>query len=394
MSHHYSGPDFGFPHGDARLDLTDLYAFPKPGEADKSILIMNVHPSAVVNPPGPTTREPFAPKALYELKIDTNGDAVADIAYRVRFSSSADGSQTATVRRVEGAQAAETGDSGQVIIEAAPVSTGRDARVTEAGRYRFFAGWRSDPFFFDTRGALNDLQFTGDDFFIDKDVCSIVLEMPNSALGPKRVGLWARTLDGAGGAWVQADRGALPAQAVFLVGSERDGYHAGEPANDARFIAVFAHALEHTGGYAPEEARRVAGTLLPDMLSYDPTRPASFPSNGRTLTDDAADAFLAVLTNGKVTGDKVGPHIDLLAEFPYLGPPHKSGGLQLRLSRPSFARRPGAGALHEGGRYEPTRESAVHREGPHHRRARRHVAQLRRPPRGLTARRLRPTVPR
>src|ERR1700724_190634 len=154
MSHHYSGPDFGFPHGDARLDLTDLYAFPKPSEADKSILIMNVHPSAVVNPPGPTTREPFAPAALYELKIDTNGDAVADVAYRVRFSSSADGSQTATVRRVEGAQAAETGDSGQVMIEAAPVSTGRDARVTEAGRYRFFAGWRSDPFFFDTPGGV------------------------------------------------------------------------------------------------------------------------------------------------------------------------------------------------------------------------------------------------
>ena len=64
-------------------------------------------------------------------------------------------------------------DDGQVIIEAAPVSTGRDACVTAAGGYRFFAGWRSDPFFFDTRGALNDLQFTGDDFFIDKDVCSI-----------------------------------------------------------------------------------------------------------------------------------------------------------------------------------------------------------------------------
>ena len=174
MSHHYSGPDFGFPHGDARLDLTDLYAFPKPSEADKSILIMNVHPSAIVNPPGSTTREPFAPKALYDLKIDTNGDAVADIAYRVRFSSSADGTQTATVRRIEGAQAAETGDSGQVMIETAPVSTGRDARVTEAGRYRFFAGWRSNPFFFDTRGALNDLRFIGDDFFIDKDVCSIV----------------------------------------------------------------------------------------------------------------------------------------------------------------------------------------------------------------------------
>ena len=84
MSHHYSGPDFGFPRGDARLDLTDLYAFPKPGDASKSVLVMNVHPSAVVNPPGLTTTEPFAPEALYELKIDTNGDAVADIAYRVR----------------------------------------------------------------------------------------------------------------------------------------------------------------------------------------------------------------------------------------------------------------------------------------------------------------------
>jgi Domain of unknown function (DUF4331) len=324
MSHHYSGPDFGFPHGDARLDFTDLYAFPKPGEADKSILIMNVHPSAVVNPPGPTTAEPFSPEALYELKVDADGDAIADIAYRVRFSSSEDGSQTATLRRVEGAQAAGMSDDGQVIVEAAPVSTGRNARLTEAGAYRFFAGWRSDPFFFDTLGALNNLQFTGDDFFADKDVCSIVLEVPNSVLGPKRVGLWARTLDGAGGGWTQADRGALPAQAVFLVGAERDAYLTGEPANDARFVAVFAHELEHAGGYTPKEARRVARTLLPDMLSYDPRYPASFPRNGRTLTDDAADAFLAVLTNGKVTGDRVGPHGDLLIEFPYLGAPHNA----------------------------------------------------------------------
>jgi hypothetical protein len=52
MSHHYSYPDSMFPHGDARLDLTDLYAFPKPGAAGKSILIMNLHPSMGENPPG------------------------------------------------------------------------------------------------------------------------------------------------------------------------------------------------------------------------------------------------------------------------------------------------------------------------------------------------------
>jgi len=324
MSHHYSGPDFGFPRGDARLDFTDLYAFPKPGSATKSILVMNVHPSAVVNPPGPTTAEPFAPEALYEFRIDTNNDAVADVAYRVRFSASENGSQTATLRRVDGAQAAGIGDGGQVIVASAQASTGRDARVTEAGEYCFFAGWRSDPFFFDVHGMLNNQQFTGDDFFADKNVCSIVLEVPNADLGTKRVGVWARTLVDAVGGWVQADRGALPAQAVFLVGTERNAYMGGEPADDHRFVSVFAHALEHIGGYAPEEARRAARTLLPDVLSYDPTRPACFPSNGRTLTDDAGDAVLAVLTNGKVTEDKVGPHGDLLVEFPYLGPPHNA----------------------------------------------------------------------
>src|SRR5258707_5387609 len=194
MSHHYSGPDFGFPHGDARLDFTDLYAFPKPGDTGKSILIMNVHPSAGENPPGPTTAEPFAPEALYELKIDTDGDAVADIAYRVRFSAFERGAQTATLRRVDGPQAAGTGDGGRVIIDGAPVSIGREARVTEAGDNRFFARWRSDPFFCDVQGAKNNLQFTGDDFFADKDVCSIVLEGPTPALDVKKVGLWPRRL--------------------------------------------------------------------------------------------------------------------------------------------------------------------------------------------------------
>ncbi len=114
MSHHFSGPNVGFPRGDARLDLTDVYAFPKPGDPGKSILIMNFHPSVGINPPGPTTDELSAPGALYELKIDTDGDLVADIAYQVCFSSSQDGTQTATLRRVEGAQAAGTGEGGQI----------------------------------------------------------------------------------------------------------------------------------------------------------------------------------------------------------------------------------------------------------------------------------------
>lgn len=120
------------------------------------------------------------------------------------------------------------------------------------------------------------------------------------------------------------DRGARASQVPFLAGEQNDAYRAGEPVDDARFVGLFAHALEHMGGYTSEEARRMAGTLLPDILHYDPTRPAFYPDNGRTPSDDAVDGFLAILTNGKVTNDGVGPHTDLLAEFPYLGSPHKS----------------------------------------------------------------------
>ena len=66
-----------------------------------------------------------------------------------------------------------------------------------------------------------------------------------------------------------------------------------------------------------------AGHPLARALVFEAVRPEL-----RRL-DDAADAFVTVITDGKVTGDGIGPHEDLLAEFPYLGPPHKRdrGGL-------------------------------------------------------------------
>jgi hypothetical protein len=289
---------------------------------------MDAHPSVGVNPPGQTTAEPFAPEAIYELKIDTDGDHVADIAYRVRFTSAGGNNQTVTVRRVTGPDAAGIDGDGELVVEDAPVSLGSEPTIVESNGYRFFAGWRSDPFFFDAGGALNDMNFTGDDFFADKDVCSIALEVPNDALGSTPgINIWHRTLvpgNGAGSGWVQADRGARTQQAVFLPGEQRDAYLAGEPAEDERFVDGFAHALEHAGGYSPEKAREVASHMLPDVIRYDHREPARYPENGRTPTDDVPDYFLPLFTNGKVTGDGVGPHTDLLDEFPYLGPPHGS----------------------------------------------------------------------
>jgi hypothetical protein len=104
---------------------------------------MNVHPSEEINPPWPATAEVFAPEALCELKIDTDGNAISDIAFRVR-SSSDDGAQTATLRRLAGAPATGMGDGGQIIVEGTPVSAGREAGVTDAGGYRLFAVRRGD----------------------------------------------------------------------------------------------------------------------------------------------------------------------------------------------------------------------------------------------------------
>ena len=63
--------------------------------------------------------------------------------------------------------------------------------------------------------------------------------------------------------------------------------------------------------------------LLPDMLRYDPGKAAEYP-NGRALTDHVVAARLALISNNAIPHDGLGPHDDLLEEFPYLGPPHES----------------------------------------------------------------------
>jgi hypothetical protein len=312
MSHHYSGQNFGFPHGNPLLDFTDLYAFPKPGDAGTSIIIVNVHPSVSFQPPGPTTVTPSSNDALYEIKIDTDGDLIANILYSVCFAAAADGKQTATLRRVEGPAATGTGEHGRVILDDAPVSTGTEATVTDAGGYLFLPAG----------AAIDNLQFTGTDYFLDKNISSIALEVPNSELGSGKLGLWVRTLDGATGSWVQADRGSKPSQTPFLSGDSNSAYLAAQPSEDARFIPVFAHALEHGGGYTPQEAMIAAALLLPDIMHFETAHQAAYPANGRALTDDASGHLLAVFKNGKLTSVGVPPHNDLLAGLRYVGAPH------------------------------------------------------------------------
>jgi hypothetical protein len=321
MSDHLDVPDLK-PPMNASLDITDIYVFQKPDDVNKTILVFNVNPIA------PMFADAFASEAIYELKVDTNADTIADIGYRFTFSPKEQGAQTATVRRVSGEQARGAGKEGEVLFQDVPVAFGEAFTSAENDAYRFFAGIRSDPFFFDLDGYKSDMHFTGADTFLDKNVFSMVLELPNSALGSNpRVGIWARVLVPKEDLpFFQIDRMGRPlVNVAFTKDEDKATLNHSEPAQDRDLFTGKFTDLLVSYGRSQEDARQTALSLLPDILDYDYSRPAGY-RNGRTLTDDIIDIQMTVLTNGAVTTDKVGPHQDLLPTFPYLGPPHLSGG--------------------------------------------------------------------
>ena len=86
--------------------------------------------------------------------------------------------------------------------------------------------------------------------------------------------------------------------------------------------------MGHTGNYTPEEAIAAIDKerTLPDVLSFDPSKPAEYP-NGRVFTDDVINYRVAFLTKNECPPTGLKPHTDVMREFPYLGTPHsKSSG--------------------------------------------------------------------
>ena len=110
-----------------------------------------------------------------------------------------------------------------------------------------------------------------------------------------------------------------PLQAVFLPGERRAAYLTGKPKR--MMIGSLAFSRTNWNTQAPIR-RRMQGPWPKDYCQtfFITTLAARcpFPRTARTLIDDVVDVFFSLLTNGKVTGDKVGPHRDLLDEFPYV----------------------------------------------------------------------------
>jgi Domain of unknown function (DUF4331) len=325
MSNHFSADNLKFPGDDRRLDLTDLFVFTAPASHPATtVLILDCNPTSAPPPiPAPVTGPEFRPGAVYRINIDTDGDHHADIAFTFTFSAYQNGTQTGTAWHATGAQARQPEPAGQVLTTALPVSFDATARPVQAGPVRLAAGLRSDPFFADVEGALHGFAWTGHDDFAGNNVDSIALEIPHDLLGGPPIGVWASISLRRNGTLEQMDRGGNPTINPFInPDGEKNLFNTRHPADDvAHYLQPWTAILQNAGGYTPGQARAAALQVLPDILHYDHTQPATYP-NGRTLTDDVYSTRFAWLTNGKIPPTGLKPHHDLLPEFPYLGPPN------------------------------------------------------------------------
>lgn len=334
MSNHFTGLSLGSPLGDQRLDLCDLYAFGASGDPSRTVLILNANPNA----------DALHPDAVYRLNIDNDGDYLTDLAFSWVFGPpAADGSQTYSVFMATGPESRKPEAVGTKIVSDAAVSFGTQANVVISGDYTVAAGSRSDAFFFDfdgikslfdTSGSRNftapqlsgQSPWTGVDSNATANVFSMAIELPTATLAPKsELHIWGRCSVRRDGELVHADRAGHPSVSSFFNTDEtKEEYNAAEPVNDrARWTDQFVHLLGHTGDYTREEAIAALDEhgILPDVLHFDPSKPAAYP-NGRTFTEDVIDIRVAFLTKNEAPPSGLTPHTDTLDRFPYLGNPH------------------------------------------------------------------------
>lgn len=198
MGHHFDSPT---SVEDPRIDPTDFFVFP--GAGNTTVFVLNVNPDAGCNAPAQ-----FRDETLYEIRIDVTGDLTEDVALQATFSAAARGSdeQVMTVTLARGDAAGRTEPGEQV---------GQGAVGTEvalSGGGRAWAGKAADPFTANFSGhaafigalmgdgALRPEVFSDGSLheghpansFSQRDVMSLVFEVPNSVLGDAgTIGAWA-----------------------------------------------------------------------------------------------------------------------------------------------------------------------------------------------------------
>ncbi|MFN0093534.1 MAG: DUF4331 family protein [Dehalococcoidia bacterium] len=324
-------PAFGADHRDAPLstanpasDINDVYAWKT--AAGNLVVAMTVNP---LTSPANTSALRLDPSTSYQFKVDTNGDAVADIAWKIAFSGSGP-VQDVTFSQAANAQATFANPDGGTEIGKGKTSVGSAiTTINLAGGTKAYVGPRDDPFFFDLAGFQAGLKFTGADTFKGTNITAIVIEVPKAAVDAAapdgKVGVWAvTTKQDTLGYWYQVDRMGRPAIAtVFIPKEKKDGFNNSDPTRDAAiYTADVKAALDSLKSPATDA---LAGLLLPDILTFDLSKPNGY-LNGRALADDVIDISLQAITGNATIGDGVNANDNAFsASFPYLAAPNGGG---------------------------------------------------------------------
>jgi hypothetical protein len=181
---------------DQAVDIADVYSFRSPANPSNVVFAMTV-PGLVP----PAESRSFDEDALYQFKIDINGDAVEDRVIQA-FPTGSGTSQTVHFLGPEAP--ATTGAVNQLLpgSDAATVqiSTGASAITATGDGLTVFAGIRDDPFFFDlarfneiVMGMATEFRDPGIDTFAGSNALALVVEVPASQIGATSFSVWGTT---------------------------------------------------------------------------------------------------------------------------------------------------------------------------------------------------------
>jgi hypothetical protein len=318
-----------------QLDICDVFLFR--GTAG-TVLIQTLNPLSGCGG--------FHTRGQYGFHLDLDGDARPELTFRVSFCPEHDGMQPVEVRQLEGDQAGDRDAAGEVVASGIT----DDLIETTAG-LRVWAGPAADPSWINggvlacaqhciRDGAPFDLAMArwtpAMNLLAYSNVTAIVLEIPDGILAASSVRLWATTAMSTAAGWVQINRCAAPwLNTLFAVDDEEAGldFNGTSPDQDHALYsdvvrAGAARAARALGTAADPAAHgtRVAETLLPDILPYQPGTKAHFGPgvrNGRALRDPSAEVMISLVLGTRVPLglDASSASGSLRATFPYLSAP-------------------------------------------------------------------------
>jgi transposase len=142
------------------------------------VIILNANPNA----------DALHPDAIYRLNIDNDGDLLTDVALSYVFSKPQNGKQTFSVFLAKGAESRSVEAVGKKIVADAEVSFGPKPNIVKAGDYTFFAGSRSDAFFFDFDGIKNLFDIRGKRNFTEPHLEHVPPRLNRGILVGRRIG--------------------------------------------------------------------------------------------------------------------------------------------------------------------------------------------------------------